>query len=226
MTCSQGGCALCVLVVDVLAYMRSVTAEEKPKYPSLERSCPAGVSTPAPDLRPAFPKAAHRAEPRARPKVDFNKIRVYMFLGCGFLLGAGSGAWLSRWFGLYALVVPGCVTGSGGLTYMFFRKHLKEYLERLEQKRLTEDIEQVENILERARSFLDEYQQSQNVGDDNYTMKEVLVASVSVIGLHATWAASHSRLVLSGGMSLGPPAPVPRILTILFSHRLRWSPPW
>jgi len=115
---------------------------------------------------------------RAEIEVDFNKIRVYMFLGCGFLLGAGSGAWLSRWFGLYALVVPGCVTGSGGLTYMFFRKHLKEYLERLEQKRLTEDIEQVENILERARSFLDEYQQSQNVGDDNYTMKEMSSTSI------------------------------------------------
>jgi len=55
---------------------------------------------------------------RAEVEIELRKLRTFAVLGFSFLTGAACGAWLSRWLGAHALLVPASVTGTIGLAYL------------------------------------------------------------------------------------------------------------
>lgn len=94
-------------------------------------------------------------------EVDLARIRVYFCLIFGFGFGAAAGAWLWHFWGLWALLFPAGVTFTAGVSYMVFHSCLKEKMKVWEQERVNENLNEVETILERTRSFM-QCQQGEN----------------------------------------------------------------
>merc|ERR1712084_128038 len=56
--------------------------------------------------------------------------------------------------------------GSVGTSYMLFRQRLKGYLKRLEQERLSAEVEAVKDSLERTHGYLRELNKTAAAGDE------------------------------------------------------------
>jgi uncharacterized membrane protein YoaK (UPF0700 family) len=95
---------------------------------------------------------------KAEIDVDTKKLQVYVSIGLAFLIGVVVGAFIENSLGLFALLLPASITGLGGLGYTFFRGHLKHWFREAEVKNLSHDIEEVDRILERTRSYLHHWQ--------------------------------------------------------------------
>jgi len=61
---------------------------------------------------------------RAEVAIQLAKLRIYTVLGLSFLTGAACGAWLSRWLGASAFLIPAGVTGAMGTTYLLLQRCL------------------------------------------------------------------------------------------------------
>jgi uncharacterized membrane protein YoaK (UPF0700 family) len=96
---------------------------------------------------------------KAEIEVDKKKLLVLLPLLFGFWLGCFLGAYLEFQMHEYALLVPASFTGVVGVIYMFFRNCLKEKLKKIEMKRLTEDLLEVDGALGRAQTKLAELRQ-------------------------------------------------------------------
>jgi len=86
---------------------------------------------------------------RAEREVERRKLRVYFLLGFGFLSGAGSGSYLSHFFGLYAFLFPAITTAIGGACYLF-----SQPLIRMEEQWVAAHHAEIDHMLERARNTL------------------------------------------------------------------------
>merc|ERR1719401_1805063 len=64
------------------------------------------------------------------------------------------GAYLETVLDIYALLLPAFLTLSVGLVYMFFRQQLKGYLKRIEQERLSKDLHDMHDCMERTQAHL------------------------------------------------------------------------
>jgi len=93
---------------------------------------------------------------RAEIEVDAKKLQVLLPLLAGFLLGCMTGAFLHNSLGVFTFLVPAGITGTSGAIYMFFRTNLKTTIKRLEERKLREEIIEMEDCLERAHSYLQE----------------------------------------------------------------------
>jgi len=91
---------------------------------------------------------------QAEMEVDGKKLRVLLPLFFGFGLGCVLGAFLFNLLGVRALLVPAGVTGTSGSLYMLFRNRLKIKLKQLESSWLKIEVQQVEESLARAHSYL------------------------------------------------------------------------
>eukprot|EP00440_Ansanella_granifera_P031167 gb/GFBE01033843.1/.p1 GENE.gb/GFBE01033843.1/~~gb/GFBE01033843.1/.p1 ORF type:complete len:407 (+),score=64.93 gb/GFBE01033843.1/:1-1221(+) len=92
----------------------------------------------------------------AEVEVDLRRMRVFVSLGLGFSLGVLAGAYLQRFLGVQALLVPACITGVSGLGYSVLGKQMKKRLKAIEVGRLEADVEEVEIILQRTQDYLHE----------------------------------------------------------------------
>merc|ERR1711920_796637 len=63
------------------------------------------------------------------------------------------------------LLIPASLTFSVGTSYMLFRQRLKGYLKRLEQERLSAEVEAVKDSLERTHGYLRELNKTAAAGD-------------------------------------------------------------
>jgi len=93
---------------------------------------------------------------RTEMEVDARRLLVLLPMWASFLGGCIAGAYLESRLRLYALLVPASITFAVGSCYMVFRQKLKGYLKRLEQARLSSDLENVKDTLERTHDFLKE----------------------------------------------------------------------
>lgn len=93
---------------------------------------------------------------QAEVGVDARKLLVLFPMWLSFLIGCIAGAYLETHIQIYALLVPAGVTFGVGLSYMLFRQRLKGYVKRLEQQRLSSDVENMKGTLARAHGFLRE----------------------------------------------------------------------
>uniref|UniRef100_A0A7S1M1L7 Uncharacterized protein n=1 Tax=Alexandrium catenella TaxID=2925 RepID=A0A7S1M1L7_ALECA len=91
---------------------------------------------------------------QAELEVDTKKLKVLLPLFLGFGTGCVLGAYLFTIMGLLALLVPASITGVSGTIYWFFRTQLKQKLKKLEGNRLQVEIQEVEEQLARAHSYL------------------------------------------------------------------------
>eukprot|EP00931_Biecheleriopsis_adriatica_P052033 TRINITY_DN3022_c0_g2_i1.p1 TRINITY_DN3022_c0_g2~~TRINITY_DN3022_c0_g2_i1.p1 ORF type:complete len:400 (+),score=78.05 TRINITY_DN3022_c0_g2_i1:86-1285(+) len=92
----------------------------------------------------------------AEVEVDLKRIRVFCLLLSGFFLGVLSGAYTQQFLGVRALLLPASVTGVCGLSYTLFGARMKKRVKAMEVVRLEEDVEEVEAILERTKSYLND----------------------------------------------------------------------
>mmetsp|Transcript_124380 Transcript_124380/g.348353 ORF Transcript_124380/g.348353 Transcript_124380/m.348353 type:complete len:380 (+) Transcript_124380:257-1396(+) len=91
---------------------------------------------------------------RAEIGVDARKMLVLAPMWLSFLLGSVAGAFLQNHVRVYALLLPALLTGSLGLTYMLFRQRLKEQFKKMEQSRLRKEVDEINETLSRAQSFV------------------------------------------------------------------------
>lgn len=105
-------------------------------------------------LRRRCKRSALDALDNAELEVDLKKVRVFCALGFGFIFGTVGGSYLQRWFGVNALLFPATITGTGGGLYLCFQKKVETTMKKLEMKKLSADVMQVEGILRRARTYL------------------------------------------------------------------------
>jgi len=91
---------------------------------------------------------------RAEIGVDARKMLVLGPMWCSFFLGTIVGAFQQCHIKVYALVLPAMVTLSLGLTYMFFRQRLKETFQKMERSRLRKEVDEINETLSRAQSFV------------------------------------------------------------------------
>jgi len=92
----------------------------------------------------------------AEVEVDVRRMRVFCLLGLAFSIGVFGGAFLQRWWGVHALLLPAAITGSSGLMYTILGNRLQKRMKALEVNRLEADVEEVHSVLERTRSYLKE----------------------------------------------------------------------
>jgi len=86
---------------------------------------------------------------------DFTKLRVLLLLFVSFLCGTNFGAFMQSAMGVHALLVPAMITGTTGFLYLFFRTMLKKQLKMLEERRLKQELCDIDAALHRAHSFLE-----------------------------------------------------------------------
>mmetsp|Transcript_99098 Transcript_99098/g.248443 ORF Transcript_99098/g.248443 Transcript_99098/m.248443 type:complete len:202 (+) Transcript_99098:2-607(+) len=91
---------------------------------------------------------------RAEVAVDARKLLVLFPMWLFYLCGTILGAYLQTIFKIYALLLPAFLTLSVGLVYMFFRQQLKGYLKRVEQERLSKDLHDMQESMERTQAHL------------------------------------------------------------------------
>merc|ERR1711972_574512 len=89
---------------------------------------------------------------RAEVSVDARKLLVLLPMWICFLFGTTLGAYLETVFDIYALLFPASLTLSVGLVYIFFRQQLKGFLKRIEQERLSKDIHDMHESMERTQN--------------------------------------------------------------------------
>lgn len=107
---------------------------------------------------------------RSEIDVDATRMKVYCLLIFGFFLGAILGSFLSYFIGIYGMLVPAFITFSGGASYMFFHVYLKDKLKEWEAERVSEEMHEVEEILQRTRSFMATCQHGDSAHDEqNFT---------------------------------------------------------
>jgi len=109
-------------------------------------------------LRKGFRLSNLHVVERAEVAVDARKVLVLLPMWLSYLLGTVLGAYLETVFDIYALLLPAFVTLSVGLVYMFFRQQLKGYLKRIEQDRLSSDIHDMQESMERTKEYLKTWQ--------------------------------------------------------------------
>jgi len=95
----------------------------------------------------------------AEVEVDIRRMRVYTLLGVGFFVGVLGGAYLQRWWGMHALLLPAAITGCSGLTYSALGNSMKKRMKALEVNRLEADLDEVESVLEHTKNYLKQVQQ-------------------------------------------------------------------
>jgi len=89
--------------------------------------------------------------------VDARKMLVLGPMWFAFFLGTMVGAYLQNHVGVYALMLPALLTLSVGLTYMLFRQRLKDQFKKMEGSRLRKEVEEINETLSRAQSFVHDY---------------------------------------------------------------------
>jgi len=105
-------------------------------------------------LRKGFRFSNLNVVEQAEVVVDARKLLVLLPMWGCFLLGTTLGAYLETVFKIYALLLPAFLTLSVGLVYTFFRQKLKGYLKRIEQERLSKDIHDMHETMERTQAHL------------------------------------------------------------------------
>lgn len=105
-------------------------------------------------LRNGFRMANLNLVERAEVAVDARKLLVLLPMWFFFLSGTVLGAYLETVLGIYALLLPTFLTLGAGLVYMFFRQQLKGYLKRIEQERLSKDLHDMHETMERTQAHL------------------------------------------------------------------------
>jgi len=118
-------------------------------------------------LRKGFRVSNLNVVEQAEVAVDAKKLLVLLPMWACFLLGAISGAYLETVFKIYALLCPAFLTLSIGLVYMFFRQNLKGYLKRIEQERLSKDIHDMHETMERTQAHLKVLRSHSNLQPDD-----------------------------------------------------------
>jgi len=120
-------------------------------------------------LRKGFRLSNLNVVERAEVAVDARKLLVLLPMWLSFLIGTILGAYLETVLGIYALLLPTLSTLCVGLVYMFFRQQLKGYLKRIEQERLSNDIHDMHETMERTKTYLKAHRNGahgqQNSGD-------------------------------------------------------------
>merc|ERR1712232_1086026 len=117
-------------------------------------------------LRKGLRSSRLNALDRAEVGVDARKLLVLLPMWWFFLFGCTAGAYLETHLRVYALLIPASLTFSVGTSYMLFRQRLKGYLKRLEQQRLSSEVEAVKDSLERTHGYLRELNKSGAEGDE------------------------------------------------------------
>lgn len=126
-------------------------------------------------LRKGFRLSKLNVVERAEVAVDARKLLVLLPMWLSFLLGTILGAYLQTVFKIYALLFPAFLTLSVGLVYMFFRQQLKGYLKRIEQDRLSSDIHDMQETMERTQGYLKNWRGSAAAHQDGVEDEENLV---------------------------------------------------
>jgi len=117
-------------------------------------------------LRKGLRSSRLNALERAEVGVDARKLLVLLPMWLFFLFGCIAGAYLETQMQVYALLIPASLTFSVGTSYMLFRQRLKGYLKRLEQERLSAEVEAVKDSLERTHGYLRELNKTAAAGDE------------------------------------------------------------
>lgn len=98
--------------------------------------------------------------------VDHEKLRVFLSIFLGFLLGAVGGSYLETHMGMAALLVPAGFTGLVGSSYVFFMETIKKHWKHFEMMRLRDEMEEVDACLEHTRETLAALRRQQPDSDD------------------------------------------------------------
>jgi len=90
----------------------------------------------------------------AQYDVNVDKLRVLLALFLGFAFGCYLGAFLFGVIGNYTFMVPAGITGTLGILYTFFRESLKSQLKKFQDQKLSHDMREVEDAIQRTSSLM------------------------------------------------------------------------
>jgi len=120
---------------------------------------------------------------RAEEEVVLKRLKVYLLLGGGFLLGAFLGAWLAEWCDIYGLVAPMGITFVMGVVYLVLHKSMSKKLLARERSLNPARVEEVEHALERTVMLLHELSEQSPDNEELDSMAKVLNHLESTIAL-------------------------------------------
>mmetsp|Transcript_2656 Transcript_2656/g.7927 ORF Transcript_2656/g.7927 Transcript_2656/m.7927 type:complete len:394 (-) Transcript_2656:70-1251(-) len=112
---------------------------------------------------------------------DANKLRVLLLLFAGFLCGTIFGAFLDSAMGMHGLFVPATITGTTGFAYLFFRTQMKQHLKKLEERRLKDELKDIDVALHRAHSYLEQVSAREQEELDGGELDEIIEHSLEVM---------------------------------------------
>jgi len=85
-------------------------------------------------------------------EVDLKKLTVLLIIFTSFFVGCFLGALTHSHLGAWTFAVPAIATGLMGVLYTCFRARMKRQIKRMQVRRLEAEIEEVTDIVQRARS--------------------------------------------------------------------------
>eukprot|EP00929_Paragymnodinium_shiwhaense_P114897 TRINITY_DN83449_c0_g1_i1.p1 TRINITY_DN83449_c0_g1~~TRINITY_DN83449_c0_g1_i1.p1 ORF type:complete len:445 (-),score=67.36 TRINITY_DN83449_c0_g1_i1:157-1491(-) len=86
---------------------------------------------------------------RAEIIVDLGKMVVFVSLFSGYVAGCYCGASMANLLSIDALLIPACITGTGGITYAIAKAHCREFFAHADVER---DLCEAEEIFEPVRT--------------------------------------------------------------------------
>mmetsp|Transcript_54194 Transcript_54194/g.136899 ORF Transcript_54194/g.136899 Transcript_54194/m.136899 type:complete len:423 (+) Transcript_54194:48-1316(+) len=103
-------------------------------------------------LRAACERRRRSNLENAELEADLNKLTVLVTIFTFFFVGCFLGALTHSHLGAWTFVVPAIATGLMGVLYTCFRTKMKQQIKRMQVRRLEAEIEEVTDIVQRARS--------------------------------------------------------------------------
>jgi len=112
---------------------------------------------------------------------DAMKLFVLLPIFAGFLLGTILGAFLHSKMGAHALFAPAMITGITGLLYTFLRTQLKRQIKKFEERRLQDELLEMESALQKAHSYLETASHGGTHRDDLDDLDDIIGQSLRVM---------------------------------------------
>jgi len=103
-------------------------------------------------LRAAWERRRRSYLENVELEVDLKKFAVLLVIFTSFFIGCYLGALSHSHLGAWTFVVPAAATGVMGVLYTCFREKMKRQIKRMQVRRLEAEIEEVTDIVQRARS--------------------------------------------------------------------------
>jgi len=113
--------------------------------------------------------------------VDWSKLKVLNTVFFSFVLGCYLGAWLYSHFILYTFLVPAAITGIAGIGYACFSGLMAKQIEKMQAAKLAEDVEEIEDILQRADSFMRERRTPTNRSQEMHELTDQVEHALDVL---------------------------------------------